>query len=183
MGFGIMINKAKYGEKAKLCYMDTEILFHCPCKNRCTYKDIAEDVETKFETSNYILERPLPKGKNKNVIGVTKDELGGKIMKEFVGLRAKAQSCLIDDGSEDKKAKGTKKCVIKRKLKFKDYENCLEIAQIENKTNHLEKNKFVVGSFKNNYKEFIKKQIKIKNTAKIKYKGMMFFLKKLARLL
>ena len=85
-----MINKAKYGEKAKLCYMDTEILFHCPCKNRCTYKDIAEDVETKFETSNYILERPLPKGKNKNVIGVTKDELGGKIMKEFVGLRAKA---------------------------------------------------------------------------------------------
>ena len=39
-----------------------------------------------------------------------------------------------------KKAKATKKCVIKRKLKFQDYKNCLEAAQIENKISHLEKN-------------------------------------------
>ena len=61
----------------------------------------------------------MPKGKNKKVIGLMKDELGGKIMTKFVGLRAKTYSYLIDDGSEDKKAKSTKKCAIKIKLKIK----------------------------------------------------------------
>ena len=56
------------------------------------YKDIAEDVETRFDTSNYELDRSLSKGKNKKVIGLIKDELGGKIMAEFVGLRAKTYS-------------------------------------------------------------------------------------------
>ena len=58
------------------------------------YKDIAEDVETRFDTSSYKLDRPLPKGKKK-VIGLMKDELGGKIVTKFVGLRAKAYSYLI----------------------------------------------------------------------------------------
>ena len=80
------------------------------------YKDIVEDVETRFDTSNYELERPLPKVKNKKLIGLMKDELGGKIMTKFVGLTEKTYNYLIDDGSEDKKAKGTRKCVIKRKL-------------------------------------------------------------------
>ena len=53
------------------------------------YKDIAEDVETTFDTSNYELDRPLPKGKNEKVIGLTKDELGRKIITTFVGLRTK----------------------------------------------------------------------------------------------
>ena len=53
------------------------------------YEDNAKDVETRFDTSNYELERPLSKGKNKKVIGLMKDELGGKIMTKFVGLRAK----------------------------------------------------------------------------------------------
>ena len=82
------------------------------------YKDISGDVAARFLTSNYEMNRPLLKGMNKKVIGAMKDELGGKIMKEYVSLRAKTYSYLIDDGSEDKKAKGTKKCVIKRKLKF-----------------------------------------------------------------
>ena len=69
-----------------------------------------------------------------------KDELGGKIVVEFFGLRAKTYSYLIDDVSEDKKAKCTKKCVIKRKLKFENYKNCLEATHLENKINHLEKN-------------------------------------------
>ena len=56
------------------------------------YIDIAEDVETRFDTSDYELERPLPKGKNKKFIGLMKDELGGKIMAEFVGLRVKTYS-------------------------------------------------------------------------------------------
>ena len=97
------------------------------------YKDIAEDVETRFDTSNYELDSQLPRRKNTNVFGLMGDELGGKIMTEFVGLRAKTYSYLIDDGSEDKKAKGTK-CVMKRKLKFEDYKNRFEATQL-NKIN------------------------------------------------
>ena len=70
-----------------------------------------------------------------------KDKLGGKIIKEFLGLRAKTYSYFIDDSSDDKKAKGTKKRAIKKKqqLKFEDYKNCVEAIQLENKINHLEK--------------------------------------------
>ena len=64
-------------------------------------------------------------------------------MKEFVGLTAKTYSYLIDNGNEYKKAKGTIRCVIKRKLKFEDYKNCLEVTQIENGINHLEKIKLM----------------------------------------
>ena len=71
-------------------------------------KDIAEDVETRLDTSNFALDRPLPKGKNKKVIGLMKDELGGQIIKEFVGLRAKTYSYLKENDDEDKIAKGTK---------------------------------------------------------------------------
>ena len=92
--------KPKYVEKAKLCYMDTES-FIVYIKTDDIYKDIAEDVETRFETSNY--------ESNKQVIGVMKDELDGKIMKEFVGFEAKTYSYLVDDSSQDKKVKGTKK--------------------------------------------------------------------------
>ena len=67
------------------------------------YKDIAEDVETRFDTSNYKLERRLAKGKNKKVIGLKKDELDRKIMTKFVGLREKTYIYLKDDNNEDKK--------------------------------------------------------------------------------
>ena len=89
------------------------------------YKDIADDVEKRSDTSNYEVNRPLPAGKNKKVIGLMKDELGGKIMTKFVALRPKTYSSLTDDCEEDKKSKGTKKCVIKRRLKFNDYKDCL----------------------------------------------------------
>ena len=68
-----------------------------------------------------------------------KDELGRKITTKFVGLRAKTYSYLINDSSEDKKAKGTKKCVIKRKIKFENYKNCFKATQLENKINYSEK--------------------------------------------
>ena len=70
-----------------------------------------------------------------------KDELDGKIMKKIVGLRAKTSSYLIDDDSEDKKAKGTKKCVIKGKLEFENYKNYLEGTQLDNKINYIVKMK------------------------------------------
>ena len=74
------------------------------------------------------LHRPLPKRKKKTVTGLMKDELGRQIMIEFVGLRAKTCSYLKDNKDENKKAKGTEKCVIKRKLTFQDYKKCLEAA-------------------------------------------------------
>ena len=73
-----------------------------------------------------------------------KDELGGKIMTKFVGLRAKTYTHLIDDSSKDKKANGT----IKWKLKFENYKNCLKAAQFENKINYLEKNRTGINSIK-----------------------------------
>ena len=76
------------------------------------------------------------------------DELRRKIMTKFVGLRAKTYSYLIDDGSKNKKAKGTKKCVIKRKLKFESYKNCLEATQLENKINYPEKVKIDIDRIK-----------------------------------
>ena len=110
--------KPKYGNDVKLCYMDTDSFV-------MNIKDIANDVEKRFDTSNYEVDRLLPTGKNKKVTGLMKDELGEKIITEFVTLRPKTYSHLTDDGKEDKKAKGTKKCVIKRMIKFDDYKKCL----------------------------------------------------------
>ena len=118
--------KPKYQDRAKLCYMDTDS-FSIHIKTEDFYKDIANDVEKWFDTSNYEDDdkRPLPIGKNKKVIGFFKDELGGKIMKKFIGLKAKTWAYLMDDDSEKKKAQGTKKCVVKRGLTFENYEDCL----------------------------------------------------------
>ena len=113
--------KPKYGDNVKLCYMDTDS-FIMHIKTEDFYEDIANDVEKRFDTE---VNRPLLTGKNEKVIGSMKDKLGGKIMTKFIALRPKAYSYLTDDCKEDKKAKGTKRCVIKRRLKFGDYKNCL----------------------------------------------------------
>ena len=115
--------KPKY-DNVKLCYMDMNS-FIMDIKTNDFYKYIANDVEHRFDTSNYEVNRPLPMGKNKKVIALMKDELGGKIITEFVTLRPKTYSYLNDDVKEDKKAKGTKKCVIKKMIKFNDYKKCL----------------------------------------------------------
>ena len=82
------------------------------------YKDITEDVQTRFDTSTYELDRPLPKGKSNNIAGLMKDELGGKIMTKYSGLLAKIYIYLTDDGSEDRKAKGTKSLNLNLNLKI-----------------------------------------------------------------
>ena len=82
--------------------------------------------------------------------------LGGQMMKEFVGLRAKAYSYFKDNKDKDKRAKGTKKCAIKRNLKFQDYKNCFEAVQIENNINHLEEIKIQADRLKEGQKEFVK---------------------------
>ena len=117
--------KPKYKNKIRLCYMDTDS-FIMHIKTEDFYKDIADDVERMYDTSNYTVERPLPMGVNKKKIGFMKDEFGGRIMKEFIGLRPKCYSYLTDDGNVDKKAKGTKKCVIKKEIIFNNYVECLK---------------------------------------------------------
>ena len=93
--------------------MDTES-FIVYIKTDDIYKDIAEDIETRFDTSKCELDTPLPKAKNKKAIGRMKNELGVKFITKFVGLRAKIwNSYLIENGSEDK-GKSSKKCVIKK---------------------------------------------------------------------
>ena len=85
--------------------------------------------------------------------GLTKDELGAEIIKELVELKEKAYSYLKDNSNEDKNAKGIKKCVIKRKLKFQNHKNGLEAYQIENKINHLEKYRIDLDSLKEYQKQ------------------------------
>ena len=77
-----------------------------------------------------------------------KDQLGGKYMTKFFGLRAKTYNYLINDGSEDEKSKGARKCAIKRKLKFENYKNRLRATELENKIKHLEKTKINIDSIK-----------------------------------
>ena len=109
----------KYGDKTKLCYTDTDSFIIC-IKTEDFGENISNDVQKWFDTSNYDKneKRPFPIGMNKNVPGLFKDELGGKIITEFVALRAKAYSYLDDDGNEHKKSKGTKRCITKQELMF-----------------------------------------------------------------
>ena len=103
--------------------MDTDS-FVINIKTKDFYKDIAENIKERFDTSNYICDRALPIGVNKKVLGIMKDELGGGIITEFVALRPKAYSYITNDFIELKKAKWTKKCVVDTMLKFSDYKNC-----------------------------------------------------------
>ena len=115
----------KYGlEKLKLCYMDTDSLV-CDIKTEDFYEDIADDVPARVNTSGYCPNQPLSVGLNKKVIGLMKDELGGKIMTEFVAMRPKLYSYEKLGGLEDKKCKGLKKCIVKKTLTFEDYKTCL----------------------------------------------------------
>ena len=116
--------KPKYNDNVRLCYMDTD-RFVMHIKTNDFYKDIANDVECKFDTSNYEGKRSLPIEKNKKVIGLMKDELGVEIITEFIALRPKTYSYLTDNYKIDKKAKGTKKCIIKNMIKLDDYKKCL----------------------------------------------------------
>ena len=113
-------------EKLKLCYMNTDSMVY-DIKTEDFYEDIGNGVEARFDTSGYSKTdfRPLPIVLNKQVIGLMKNELGGKIMTDFVALRPKLYSYKKLDGSEDKKCKGIKKCVVKKTLTFEDYKTCL----------------------------------------------------------
>ena len=105
-----------------IIYIETEDL----------YKDIANDVNKWFDTSGYDKNhnRPLQLGINKKVLGMFKDELVRKIMKEFVAHRTRAYAFQMEKGIEKKKAKGTKMCLVKKDITFENYKQ----AVFNNKT-------------------------------------------------
>ena len=129
----------EYGERATLCHTDTDstIIY---IETNYFFEDISNNVERWFDTPNYNKnnKRPLPISKNKKVPGIFKDELGGKLITEVATLRRKAYVSLMDDGSHHKKAKGTKKCVIKQKLMFGNFKDCL----LNNKTVYRSQERF-----------------------------------------
>ena len=124
--------KEKYGKKAELLFTDTDSLIYL-INTKDFYKDISYDIITKFDTSDYPLNHPsgIPTGVNKKVIGMFKDEVAGKQITHFVGLRPKLYSFRIEDEREVKKCKGIKKNVVKKKLDFDDYVKCLSTGEKE----------------------------------------------------
>ena len=118
--------KNKYGKKAELLFTDTDSLMY-EIKTKDFYKDIYDDVKNKFDTSDYPSDHPsgIMTGANKKVIGMFKDEVAGKQITHFVGLRPKLYSFKIEEDKEVRKCKGIKKNVIKKKLDFDDYVKCL----------------------------------------------------------
>ena len=134
--------KVKYDRKTKLCSKYTDS-FIVNIKIDDIDEDISEDVETRFDTSDYEIDRSLQFQLTK-VIELMKDYLAGKIMIEIIGLRSYrlldqlTYSYLIYEGSKNKIAKSTK-CIIKRKRKFDNNKNFLEPIQLENKINNEEK--------------------------------------------
>ena len=118
--------KPKYNDKAKLLFTDTDSLMY-EIQTEDFHKDIAGDVKNRFDTSDYPENHPsgIPTGINKKVLGMFKDETAGKIIKEFVGLRAKLYSFIKDEGEETKKCKGIKKQVVESSITHEDYKTCL----------------------------------------------------------
>ena len=125
----------EYGDRISLCYMDTDSFVY-DIKTKDFYRDMSNDVENRFDTSSYkdddsrAFSRPLPVGKNKKVIGLMKDELGGDIMREFVALRPKIYAYKVKS-KEFKRCQGIKKCVVKKDIKFEDYKRCLMTGEME----------------------------------------------------
>lgn len=115
----------KYAERARLLFTDTDSLAY-EIQTEDFYKDIAEDIQTRFDTSDYPVDHAshIKTGINKKVIGMFKDEAGGKQIEEFVGLRAKLYSYRMD-GEDHKKCKGVKKYVVKKRITHDDYKDCL----------------------------------------------------------
>ena len=118
--------KQKYGDNAKLLFTDTDSFLY-QIITEDFYKDISGDVQDRFDTSNYPENHPsgIPTGINNKVLGMFKDEAAGKIITEFVGLRAKLYSFKMEDGKENKKCKGVKKQVVKDSITHEDYKTCL----------------------------------------------------------
>ena len=112
--------------RVELMFTDTDSLLYL-IHTDDFYRDISHDIETKFDTSDYPPNHPsgIKTGVNKKVIGMFKDEVAGRQISHFVGLRPKLYSFKVEDGSLNKKCKGIKKNVVKKGIAFEDYVKCL----------------------------------------------------------
>ena len=113
----------KYGHNhAKLLFTDTDSLMY-EITTDDFYKDISKDIKRNFDTSDYPSdhESEILTGVNKKVIGMFKDEVAGKQITHFVGLRPKLYSFKVEDSFTTKKCKGIKKNVVKKGINFQDY--------------------------------------------------------------
>ncbi len=140
--------KPKWGDKAKLLFTDTDSLCY-EIQTDDVYKDISEDVDKWYDTSNYDKDHPsgLCSGKNKKVIGYYKDECDGKFIIEFVGLKAKSYSIEMADGKAEKKCKGVKKYVVKNHITHEDYKESLFSGESQLRAmNTIRSRKHNVGS-------------------------------------
>ncbi len=127
--------KPKYSDDASLLFTDTDSLCY-GIKADDFYQDISGDVDAWFDTSNYNKDHPskIPTGRNKKVVGMMKDECGGKQIVEFVGLQSKLYAYKMDEGEEEKKCKGVKKNVVRNKITFDDYRDCLFGGEQQHRT-------------------------------------------------
>ena len=130
--------KEKYGHRAKTLMTDTDSLI-IEIKTDNFYKDIAEVVESKFDTSDFDKNHPaindfgFKVGVNKKAIGMFKDETGGKQIEEFVGLRSKLYSYKIHE-KEHKRCKGVKRSAVAKSITHEDYQNCLRTKNEQHRT-------------------------------------------------
>ena len=128
--------KSKYGNKSKLLFTDTDSLCY-EIQTEDFYKDIINDVDCLFDTSNIPKdhESGLPSGVNQKIPGMFKDEADGKIIEEFVGLRAKLYSYrMFGSRKEIKTCKGVKTNVVKSTISFDDYKKCLFSGEQQHRT-------------------------------------------------
>ena len=134
--------KPKYGDNVELLFTDTDSLMY-EIKTEDFYKDISDDVKDKFDTSNYPSNHPsgIPTGINKKVLGMMKDEAGGEIIDEFMGLRANLYSYKMLEGRESKKCKGVKKSVFNKNILHEDYKKCLFTKKSEFRSMNVFRNR------------------------------------------
>ena len=113
--------KARYGENVRLLYTDTDsLIVHVQTDD--LYKDMAQNLD-EYDTSNYPADHPLFSTANKKIIGKFKDELGGQLLTEFIGIRPKMYSYVGEESG--KRAKGVKKSVLQNSITHEDYRSCL----------------------------------------------------------
>ena len=145
-------------------------------------EDIAEDVETRFDSSNYEIDRPLPVRKKYEGDLINGRWIRWKNYEKFVGLRAKTYSYLKDNNDKDKKSKGRKSCVIKRKDKFNDHKKCLKASQFGNRINYLKKKEIDVDGLKEDKKESIKNRLILKTQQRFKSEKHNVFTEKINKM-
>ena len=127
--------KKKYRHGAELMFTDTDSLLY-QIYTDDFYHDISHDILEKFDTSDYPPDHPsgIPTGVNKKVIGMFKDEVAGKQITHFIGLRPKLYTFKIEDGNTTKKCKGIKKNVVKKGIDFENYFECLFTGEKQMRT-------------------------------------------------